>query len=52
MTVLETHRYRLPIRRFILDLFDKSVMRKIVLQDFYLDDQDGDEAIGDDTVVA
>ncbi|KAH0564991.1 hypothetical protein GP486_001623 [Trichoglossum hirsutum] len=31
MTMLECHHYRLPARRFLIDLFDKSVMRQIVL---------------------
>ncbi|KAI9786143.1 MAG: hypothetical protein M1839_007553 [Geoglossum umbratile] len=31
MTILECHHYRLPARRFLIDLFDKSVMRQIVL---------------------
>ena len=31
--VLESHRYRLQARQFILDLFDKSVMRSIVLDE-------------------
>ncbi len=33
MRVLETHAFRLPVRRFVLDLFDKNVMRRIVLDD-------------------
>ena len=28
---MENHHFRLPARRFALDLFDKSVMRRIVL---------------------
>lgn len=39
MTILEAHPYRLPVRRFIIDLFDKSVMRRLVL-----DDEDDDVA--------
>lgn len=31
--ILESHHYRLPSRRFALDLFDKSVMRRIVLEE-------------------
>lgn len=31
--ILESHRYRLQARQFILDLFDKSVMRSIVLEE-------------------
>lgn len=33
MRVLETHAFRLPVRRFVLDLFGKNVMRRIVLDD-------------------
>ncbi|GFF30740.1 protein ste16 [Aspergillus udagawae] len=33
LTILEGHHYRLPARRFALDLFDKSVMRRIVLEE-------------------
>ena len=38
MAILESHTFRLPVRRFILDLFDKSVMRRVVL-----DDEEDDE---------
>lgn len=33
MTILECHNFRLPIRRFVIDLFDKNVMRQIVLDE-------------------
>ncbi|KAJ5215797.1 uncharacterized protein N7498_002204 [Penicillium cinerascens] len=33
LCILESHHFRLPARRFALDLFDKSVMRRIVLED-------------------
>ena len=33
MTLLERHHYRLPVRRFVIDLFDKNLMRRIVLED-------------------
>ncbi|KAI9833658.1 MAG: hypothetical protein M1826_006749 [Phylliscum demangeonii] len=33
MGLLEGHHYHLPMRRFILDQFDKSVLRRIVLDD-------------------
>ncbi|KAL3427051.1 cytosolic regulator pianissimo [Phlyctema vagabunda] len=33
MTLLECHHFPLPIRRFIMELFDKSVMRQIVLDE-------------------
>lgn len=31
--VLGGHNFRLPVRRFILDLFDRSVLRNIVLDE-------------------
>ncbi|EED20524.1 cytosolic regulator Pianissimo, putative [Talaromyces stipitatus ATCC 10500] len=33
LTILESHHFRLPARRFALDLFDKSVMRRMVLEE-------------------
>ena len=33
LTLLESHHFRLPARRFALDLFDKSVMRRVVLEE-------------------
>ena len=33
LCILESHHFRLPARRFALDLFDKSVMRRIVLEE-------------------
>ena len=33
LTILEGHHYRLPSRQFVLDLFDKSVMRQVVLEE-------------------
>lgn len=44
MNVLESHAFRLLVRRFILDLFDKSVMTKVVLDDD--DDNDGEDGEG------
>ena len=32
MLALETQNVRLGIRRFVLDLFDKSVLRRVVLE--------------------
>ncbi|MCJ1298644.1 hypothetical protein MMC08_001434 [Hypocenomyce scalaris] len=42
MRVLEDHTFRLPVRRFVIDLFDKSVMRHIVLEDDASSDEDLD----------
>lgn len=44
MTILESHHFRLPVRRFVVDLFDKSVMRQIVL-----DEESSEEDLGSDT---
>lgn len=33
LVILESHHFRLLARRFALDLFDKSVMRRIVLEE-------------------
>ncbi|KAI9673408.1 MAG: hypothetical protein M1817_002870 [Caeruleum heppii] len=33
MGILERHHYRLPVRRFIIDLFEKSVLKQVVLED-------------------
>ncbi|KAI9798930.1 MAG: hypothetical protein M1825_004943 [Sarcosagium campestre] len=40
MSILECRHYRLPVRRFIIDLFEKSVMRQIVLEE---DDSDNND---------
>ncbi|EAU38282.1 conserved hypothetical protein [Aspergillus terreus NIH2624] len=40
LSILESHHFRLPARRFALDLFDKSVMRRIVLEDESESDSD------------
>jgi rapamycin-insensitive companion of mTOR len=45
MTILECHHFRLPVRRFIIDLFDKTVMRRIVLDE---EESEGDTEMGDD----
>ena len=33
MRVLESYSFRLQVRRFVIDLFDKGIMRKIVLEE-------------------
>lgn len=38
--IIESHTYRLPVRRFVIDLFDKNVMRHFVLEDEVDDDSD------------
>ena len=42
MALLECHHYRLPIRRMLLELFDKSVLRQVVFED----DENDSEAEG------
>lgn len=37
MAILECHHFRLPVRRFVIDMFDRTVMRQVVL------DEDGSE---------
>ncbi|EGC48558.1 sterility protein Ste20 [Histoplasma capsulatum var. duboisii H88] len=44
LILLESHHFRLPARRFALDLFDRSVLRRIVRGDW---DKDGDGANAD-----
>lgn len=49
MQILSHHHYRLPACRFVIDLFDKSVMRKIVLDENDSDGvDDSSEEEGDD----
>lgn len=40
LTILESHHFRLPARRFALDLFDKNVMRCFVLDEDCFSDSD------------
>ncbi|KAL1986846.1 hypothetical protein VTN96DRAFT_5499 [Rasamsonia emersonii] len=40
LTILESQHFRLPARRFALDLFDKSVMRRVVLEEDSCSDSD------------
>ena len=40
MLILERHNFRLPVRRFVVDLFDKSILRRIVLEDDYGNESD------------
>lgn len=44
MQVLEAHHFRLPACRFVLDLFDKRVLRQIVLEE---EEDDGDDDSND-----
>lgn len=38
--MLSSHRYKLPACRFVLDLFERSVLRRLVLEE---DDESGEE---------
>jgi rapamycin-insensitive companion of mTOR len=44
MTILELHHFRLPVCRFVIDLFDKKVMRQIVLEEEESDQDGSDES--------
>lgn len=44
MLVLEKHNFRLSARRFLIDLFDKTIRRRIVLEEDYGDDYDPSDA--------
>jgi rapamycin-insensitive companion of mTOR len=41
MQILEAHHFRLPACRFVLDLFDKRVLERIVLEE---EDEEGEES--------
>ena len=41
MRILSSHHYRLPACRFVIDLFEKGIMRKIVLEES--DDDSGSD---------
>lgn len=47
LAILELHHFRLPVCRFVIDLFDKNVMRRIVLEeeaDDVEEEEDEDES--------
>ncbi|KAF2473241.1 uncharacterized protein BDR25DRAFT_282590 [Lindgomyces ingoldianus] len=44
MDILEAHHFRLPACRFVLDLFDKRVLRQIILDEEDEDDSDSSES--------
>ncbi|CAG8951705.1 hypothetical protein HYFRA_00005505 [Hymenoscyphus fraxineus] len=41
MTLLESHHFRLTVRRFVIELFDRGLLRKIVFED---DSEEGEES--------
>ncbi|KAH8594705.1 Rapamycin-insensitive companion of mTOR, N-term-domain-containing protein [Bisporella sp. PMI_857] len=43
LILLECHQFRLNIRRFAIDLFDKTIMRQIVLDEESSDEQSGSD---------
>ncbi len=43
MAVLEAHHYRLPVRRYVIDLFEKRVKRLVVLDEGDDDDDDDND---------
>ena len=47
MEILEQHRFHLPVCRFVLDLFDRGVLRRVVLEESDEDeDEDEEESSG------
>jgi hypothetical protein len=44
MVLLASHAYRIPQYRFVIDLFDKSVLRRIVLEEEEEDDDDDESS--------
>lgn len=50
LSILELHHFRLPVCRFVIDLFDKKVMRRIVLEEDVDDatESDGEGDLFDD----
>jgi rapamycin-insensitive companion of mTOR len=46
MSILESHHFRLPVCRFVIDLFDKKVMRQVVLEEEDEEDSDDSEEEG------
>ena len=50
MQILEAHHFRLPACRFMLDLFDKRVLEKIVLEeeDDQEDESNSESEVGSD----
>ena len=45
MQILEAHHFRLPACRFVLDLFDKRVLKQIVLEE---EDEESEESSDSD----
>jgi rapamycin-insensitive companion of mTOR len=45
MNILESHHFRLPVCRFVIDLFDKKVMRQVVLEE---EDEEDSSSDGED----
>lgn len=46
LVVLSSHRYRLPACRFVLDLFDRGVLRRLVLEEEGSeDDEEEDDGV-------
>ncbi|MCJ1320497.1 hypothetical protein MMC15_005837 [Xylographa vitiligo] len=44
MYIFECHRFRLPVMRFVIDMFDKKVMRQIVLEEESEESEDETES--------
>ncbi|ROT42079.1 hypothetical protein SODALDRAFT_267304 [Sodiomyces alkalinus F11] len=50
MAMLEYNHYRLPIRRMVIELFDKSVLRSIVFEEDGADEDEDDTAYPDQRI--
>ncbi|KAL1638004.1 hypothetical protein SLS58_009024 [Diplodia intermedia] len=48
MAILELHHFRLPVCRFVIDLFDKNVLRQIVLEEESSSEGEEDDDDDDD----
>lgn len=46
LALLEQHKYQLPVRRFVMDLFDKEVLRTIVMEESDEEDDTGEHDFG------
>ena len=52
MHILECHNYRLPVRRHVIDMFDKDVMRQMVLEEHSDDEVESEPTTARPTIMA
>ena len=48
LNILELHHFRLLVCHFVINLFNKKVMRQIVLEEEEEDEEDGEQDFDDD----